>query len=182
MKLQSDYHLLIDLKIQKLSLYYSNDHNWKSGEYRWNNTLPLTPVFSTLISSAKNGVGQMINSYKTPLGRHIIRAKIGSNVPINSVFVGRRLTGEIWHTDLEKKYTDRDWILTRIFWLSGLEKGFNRQGNVDTMKRYIYIHGSPPNVKMGEVGSKGCVRMNGEDIIKLFNIVPVFTTVNLKYL
>ena len=142
----------------------------------------LKPIFTTLISSAKNGIGQLNNSFKTPLGRHIIRAKIGGEAPINSVFVGRRLTGEVWNSSLEKLHANRDWILTRILWLSGLEKGFNRLGNVDTMKRYIYIHGSPPNVKMGKVGSKGCVRMKSHEIVKLFDIVPVLTTVNLKYL
>ena len=182
MKIQSPYHLVIDLNLQQLSLYFSDDCYWKNGDIRWNNNLSLKPIFTTLISSAKNGIGQLNNSFKTPLGRHIIRAKIGGEAPINSVFVGRRLTGEIWNSSLEKLHANRDWILTRILWLSGLEKGFNRLGNVDTMKRYIYIHGSPPNVKMGKVGSKGCVRMKSHEIVKLFDIVPVLTTVNLKYL
>src|SRR5690349_1931861 len=86
------------------------------------------------ISTAKNGVGELKGSEKTPRGLHKIRAKIGKDCPINTVFVGRRPTGEIYSADLKKTNPARDWILTRILWLSGLEKGKNRLGNNDTMR------------------------------------------------
>src|SRR3990167_3243453 len=105
-----------------------------------------------LISSAKNGVGERKGSEQTPRGLHMIRAKIGAGYSMNTVFVGRRPTGEIYHPDLKKKFPERDWILTRILWLSGLEKEKNRLGLVDTMRRYIYIHGTPDEVVMGEIG------------------------------
>ncbi len=95
------------------------------------------------ISSARNGVGQEFGSFRTPLGKHIIRAKIGEGQPVNTVFVRRRPTGEIYTPDLGARFPGRDWILTRILWLSGRERGFNRLGKVDTMRRYIYIHGTP---------------------------------------
>ena len=104
------------------------------------------------ISSARNGVGQEYGSFRTPLGKHIIRAKIGEGQPVNTVFVRRRPTGEIYTPDLGARFPGRDWILTRILWLSGCEPGFNRLGKVDTMRRYIYIHGSPDSVEMGKPG------------------------------
>ncbi|MFL2656951.1 MAG: L,D-transpeptidase family protein [Burkholderiaceae bacterium] len=176
----SIYHILIEISIQKLTVYKSTDKNWLENDDRWNTNIYLDPVFSTSVSTAANGVGEQYNSFKTPLGKHKIKAKIGQNYPIESVFVGRRATGEVWNESLSKQYPNRDWILTRILWLSGLEKGKNRFGCVDTMKRYVYIHGSPPSVKMGTVGSKGCIRMTGKDIVTLFDIVPNGTTVNLK--
>jgi L,D-transpeptidase YbiS len=132
------------------------------------------------ISTAKNGAGEQKGSEKTPRGRHIIRAKIGANCPANTVFVGRRPTGEIYSPELRTQYPDRDWILTRIFWLSGLEKGLNRLGEVDTMQRYIYIHGTPDEVPMGQPGSRGCIRMRNTDIIELFENIPVGTALLIK--
>jgi len=129
------------------------------------------------ISTAKNGVGCLKNSGCTPLGEHIIRAKIGANMPENTVFVGRRPTGEVCTPELIAQFPDRDWILTRILWLSGTETGKNRLGNVDTMQRYIYIHGSPDSAEMGKIGSHGCVRMRNADIIELFDWVDVGTPV-----
>ncbi len=131
------------------------------------------------ISSAANGVGNLKNSGCTPLGKHIIRAKIGADAPEDTVFVGRRPTGEIWSPELMEAFPNRDWILTRILWLSGTEIGFNRLGNVDTMQRYIYIHGSHDLAEMGKVGSHGCVRMRNEDVIELFDLVPVGTNVTI---
>lgn len=130
-----------------------------------------------LISSARNGVGECYGSEQTPRGWHVIRAKIGDNSPINSVFVDRRPTGEIFTPDLKKQFPQRDWILTRIMWLSGLEVGKNRLGNVDTMRRYIYIHGTPDDAIMGVPGSRGCIRMRNLDIIKLYNLIPAGTRV-----
>lgn len=120
------------------------------------------------VSTALNGVGEESGSYCTPRGSHIVRAKIGAGQPVNSVFVKRRPTGEIYTPELGAQHPDRDWILTRILWLSGCEPGRNRLGKVDSMRRYIYIHGTPDTAVMGVPGSKGCVRMHNEDILDLF--------------
>jgi len=130
-----------------------------------------------LISTAANGAGCEKNSGCTPVGVHIVRAKIGEGCEPNTVFVGRRPTGEICTPELMAEYPERDWILTRILWLSGKEIGKNRLGNVDTMQRYIYIHGSPDSTEMGKIGSHGCVRMKNSDVIALFDAVPVGTRV-----
>ena len=129
------------------------------------------------VSTAANGVGCEKNSGCTPLGNHIIRAKIGADAQPNSVFVGRRFTGEICTPELMAQFPNRDWILTRILWLSGTEISFNRLGNVDTMQRYIYIHGTPDSTNMSEIGSHGCVRMRNNDIIELFELVEAGTKV-----
>ena len=132
-----------------------------------------------LISSAKNGVGERNGSYCTPRGRHIIRAKVGANQPINAVFVERRPTGEIYSPELARRFPVRDWILTRILWLSGCEPGYNRLGAVDTMRRAIYIHGSPDSAEMGKPGSHGCIRLRNQDIAELFDLVPIRTLVEI---
>ena len=129
------------------------------------------------VSTAANGVGCEKDSGCTPLGNHIIRAKIGAGSDLNTVFVGRRRTGEICTPELMAQFPNRDWILTRILWLSGTEIGKNRLGNVDTMQRYIYIHGSPDSAEMGKVGSHGCVRMRNADVIALFDWVELGTPV-----
>lgn len=134
---------------------------------------------SYAVSTATNGPGCLKDSGCTPLGSHSIRAKIGQDAAPNTVFVGRRPTGEICTPELMLAHPKRDWILTRILWLSGQEVGVNRLGNVDTMQRYVYIHGSPDSVKMGEVGSHGCVRMRNSDIIALFNQVSVGISVHI---
>jgi L,D-transpeptidase YbiS len=137
-------------------------------------------VISTYaVSTARNGPGEQSGSNCTPRGRHVVRAKIGAGAAANTVFVGRRPTGETWSPELQAKFPGRDWILTRILWLSGCEPGRNRLGNVDTMRRYIYIHGSPDTVSMGTPGSIGCVRMRNADIIVLFDRVPAGTSVNI---
>lgn len=135
---------------------------------------------SYLISTGKNGAGEVYGSGQTPRGWHIVRAKIGGNAPINTVFVRRRPTGEIYISTLRTKFPDRDWILTRIFWLSGLELNKNRLGQVDTMRRFIYIHGSPDETIMGIPGSKGCIRMRNQDIIELFEIISVGTKILIE--
>jgi lipoprotein-anchoring transpeptidase ErfK/SrfK len=132
------------------------------------------------ISSAKNGVGEQNGSFRTPRGRHIVRAKIGAGAPFNTVFVERRPTGETYSPELAKRHPRRDWILTRILWLSGLERGYNRLGQVDTMRRAIYIHGSPDTADMGKPGSRGCIRMHNRDIVDLFDLVPVRTLVEIR--
>jgi lipoprotein-anchoring transpeptidase ErfK/SrfK len=132
------------------------------------------------ISTAKKGLGEIEGSEQTPRGWHIIRAKIGAHQPINTVFIGRRPSGEIYHPRLREKFPQRDWILTRILWLSGIELHKNRLGKVDTMRRYIYIHGSPDDVQMGIPGSKGCIRMYSQHIIELFALIPPYTRILLK--
>ena len=157
-------HIDISLKEQRLTLF---DASRKA-------------LLSCAISSAANGPGCKKNSGCTPLGRHTIRAKIGDGAPVNSVFVGRRATGELCTPDLMAAYPERDWILTRILWLSGTELGVNRLGEVDTMQRYIYIHGTPDSVEMGKIGSHGCIRMRNAELITLFDLVAVGTTVNIR--
>jgi lipoprotein-anchoring transpeptidase ErfK/SrfK len=132
------------------------------------------------VSTAKRGAGEKNGSLCTPRGSHIVRAKIGAGQPLNSVFVRRRPTGEIWTPQLHEQYPGRDWILTRILWLSGREPGRNRLGDVDTMRRYIYIHGSPDTAEMGKPGSIGCIRMRNRDIIELFDLLPPYTPVEIK--
>lgn len=132
-----------------------------------------------LVSTSKNGAGERNGSYCTPRGRHLIRARIGAGAAENTVFVKRRPTGEIYSEQLAQRYPGRDWILTRILWLSGCEPGFNRLGEVDTMRRYIYIHGSPDSAQMGHTGSIGCVRMRNRDIIELFDLVATGTPVDI---
>lgn len=131
------------------------------------------------VSTAKNGVGELSGSFCTPRGQHIIRAKIGAGQPVNTVFTSRRPTGEIYTPELGARFPERDWILTRILWLSGCEPGFNRLGKRDTMRRYIYIHGTPDSVQMGVPGSHGCIRMRNADMMELFDAVPAGTAVEI---
>ncbi len=147
-----------------------------------NQTLTLLDNFGSVkakypVSTAAKGVGCEKDSGCTPLGAHIIRAKIGGGCEPNTVFIGRRPTGEICTPELMLQYPNRDWILTRILWLSGTEIGKNRLGNVDTMQRYIYIHGTPDSTDMSKIGSHGCVRMRNADVIALFDLVEVGTPV-----
>lgn len=136
--------------------------------------------FQCKISSAKNGTGQLYGSECTPLGKHIVRAKIGDHMPANTVFRGRRPSGEIYSRQLGVANPDRDWILTRILWLSGKEPGLNRLGKVDTMRRYIYIHGCPDDHDVGTLSSHGCIKLHNEDIIKLFDMVKPYTCVEIE--
>ena len=132
------------------------------------------------VSTSKNGLGEKNGSYCTPRGRHIVRAKIGAGLEEGAVLVGRRPTGEIWTPELAAQDPGRDWMLTRILWLSGCEVGFNRLGEVDSMRRYIYIHGAPETAEMGKPGSIGCVRMRNADIVELFDLVPAYTVVDIE--
>lgn len=129
------------------------------------------------VSTAKNGAGEINGSECTPRGAHVIRAKIGAGCTPNTVFVSRRPTGEIYTPALRQQFPQRDWILTRILWLSGLEVGKNRLGNVDTLRRYIYIHGCPDEDVMGVPSSHGCVKMRNQDVIELYDRVTVGTRV-----
>jgi len=131
------------------------------------------------VSTAANGAGEANGSFCTPRGQHIVRAKIGDGCAANTVFVRRRPTGEIYTPELGAQFPQRDWILTRILWLSGREPGFNRLGECDTMRRFIYIHGSPDEVAMGMPGSHGCIRMRNADMMDLFERVRVGTPVDI---
>ncbi len=148
-------HLTVHIATQQMILHEDN------GQKR---TYP--------VSTASKGTGQREGSWQTPLGRHEIKEKIGVNCAVNSVFVARRFTGEIYSPELCARFPERnDWILTRILWLSGLEPGFNLNGDVDTASRYIYIHGTPDTAQMGQPDSHGCIRMRNVDIIDLFDRV-----------
>jgi L,D-transpeptidase YbiS len=131
------------------------------------------------ISTSRHGPGEHVGSLCTPRGRHVVRAMIGAGAPAGAVFRGRRLTGEICTPELVRARPGRDWILTRILWLSGLERGRNRLGDVDTMRRYIYIHGTPDVEPMGVPFSHGCIRMRNVDILGLFAAVQPGTIVDI---
>ena len=129
------------------------------------------------VSTAANGAGEQEGSGKTPRGWHRIRACIGRGAPLNSVFVGRRRTGEIYTPELAAEHPRRDWILTRILWLQGLEIGRNRLGSVDSMRRYIYIHGTPDSEPMRKPLSHGCIRMRNDDVVELAGLIDADTRV-----
>lgn len=150
----------IDIAVQTLTLYRDSQ-----------------PPLRYQVSTAAKGAGEQQGSEQTPRGKHLIRAKIGATQPIYSVFRGRRPTGEVWSPELHAAQPGRDWILTRILWLSGQEPGFNRGGRCDSMRRYIYIHGTPDCEPMGVPGSHGCIRMRNSDIITLFDAIPAYTPV-----
>ena len=138
----------------------------------------LTLDFS--VSTALNGAGELSGSEQTPRGKHYIRARIGEGLPENAVLLGRRYTGEIFDSELTDKHPDRDWILSRILWLCGMESGKNRLGKVDSMRRYIYIHGTPDSEPMGVPKSHGCIRMCNQDLIRLFDLVSIGCIVDIE--
>ena len=144
----------IDLSRQRLRLYQGR-----------------TLLREYAVSTAEKGAGEQNGSNQTPRGKHKVRAMIGRGAPSGTVFVSRRSTGEVYTPALRARYPERDWILTRILWLSGLEPGKNRLRNVDTMRRYIYLHGTPEETRLGKPGSHGCVRMANRDIVELFDLV-----------
>ncbi len=132
------------------------------------------------VSTALNGAGEQNGSGCTPLGRHYIRARIGEGEMPGAVFIGRRPTGEIYTPELGKSSPNRDWILSRILWLCGLEPGVNRGGDVDSMRRYIYIHGTPDSEPMGVPLSHGCIRMRMDEVIVLFDSVGTGVSVDIN--
>ena len=156
-------HLHISIASQTLTLFDDADQ-----------VLARYPV-----STASRGAGELRGSYCTPCGTHLIRARIGAGQPINTVFVARRPSGEVYSPELAAAFPERDWILTRILWLSGCEPGRNRLGPVDTMRRYIYIHGCPDTATVGVPESHGCIRMRNEDLVDLFDRVAVYTPVEI---
>ncbi len=155
--------IVVDLAAQRLHLFADDNE-----------------IRSYLVSTAVLGAGEQRNSQRTPRGLHLIRAKIGAGLPPGAVLVGRRPTGELWSPELARRYPGRDWILSRILWLSGTEVGRNRLGAVDSMQRYIYIHGTPESEPLGQPASHGCVRMKNADILDLFDLVKVGTAVDIR--
>ena len=151
-----DQRLLVDIASQTLTLCESG-----------------RPLVSYGVSTARHGVGEQQGSGCTPRGLHRVRIRIGEGCPIGTVFQGRRPTGEIYDDALAAAHPERDWILTRILWLTGCESGCNRGGGVDTLRRFIYIHGCPDSEPMGEPRSHGCIRMRNRDLIELFDQIPV---------
>ncbi len=156
-------HIRVDIERQRLFLLEGN-----------------RVVEAYTVSTARNGPGERINSECTPRGRHRIRMKIGAGCAENTVFVGRRPTGELCTPALQARYPGRDWILTRILWLTGLEPGRNRGGAVDSLRRYIYIHGCPADAPLGVPASRGCIRMRNDDLIALFERVAPGTLVDIR--
>ncbi len=157
------FHIIVNLAEQRLRLHVQG-----------------VLCMDVKVSTAANGAGERVGSGCTPRGLHQIRAKIGAGCPVGMVFVGRRPTGEIYSPELAERFPCRDWILSRILWLSGLEVGRNRLGEVDTMRRFIYIHGCPDSEPMGVPRSHGCIRMRNADVIALFDRVPVGTRVSIE--
>ncbi|KTC96554.1 L,D-transpeptidase [Legionella erythra] len=132
------------------------------------------------VSTGKNGLGERMGSECTPRGWHRIHSRIGLDAAENSVFVGREWTGEIYDASLAARYPERDWILTRILQLDGLEPGRNQGGEVDSLKRYIYIHGTPDSTPLGMPGSRGCIRMRNKDMMELADWVAIDTLVFIE--
>ncbi len=159
--------LVIDINVAQQRLVVRDEHTQQI-------------VFSTLVATARKGVGQLMGSECTPLGPHRIRAKIGAGMPTNTVFIGRRPTGELYTPALAAAHPSRDWILTRIMWLCGEQVGHNRRGNVDTQARYIYIHGAPDSHPMGVPSSHGCIKMSNVDVQLLFDLVRIGTKVHIR--
>lgn len=158
----NDMSILIDISRQKLAL---REGGRTVAEYS--------------VSTAMKGAGERQDSECTPRGRHTVSEKFGANAPLGAVFVARKATGEIWSPELAAANPERDWILTRILWLDGCEEGRNRGGDVDSKKRFIYIHGTPDTEPVGLPRSHGCVRMRNRDIVELFDRVPEGTPVEI---
>lgn len=162
--------IIVSIAAQTLTLY---DHD--------------APVQQFSISTALNGVGELEGTGCTPLGKHRICEKFGADLPVGAVLVGRKFTGEIYSNALAAKHPDRDWILSRILWLDGMEAGKNSgiqctpdgEACCDSKARYIYIHGTPDSEPMGEPRSHGCVRMRNSDVMALFELVDVDTPVHI---
>jgi len=121
------------------------------------------------VSTSQFGLGTEPGSYKTPLGRFAVSEKVGHDAPLGSIFKSRQSIGEIAAAG-----GDEDLILTRIFWLEGLE-----EQNANTKDRYIYIHGTNQENLIGTPASHGCVRMRNADIVELFDLIPEGTVVEI---
>ena len=151
----------VDISRQSLDLFMDHTHR------------------SYLVSTAMKGPGESMGSECTPRGKHAVAEMIGKDLALNTVFVGRKVTGEIYNNDLAKKYPKRDWILTRVIWLKGLETGKNLGGHCDTQSRYIYIHGTHDESSLGREGSHGCIRMANKDIVELYDFISLNTPITI---
>lgn len=159
----------VEINIDEQKLYYYKNY-----------PLVNDPIIYP-VSTSKNGVGELNNSFQTPRGLFNIRAKIGKGKPLLGVFRRRRFTQEICTDEIYKcAPADKDWILGRILWLSGLEPHYNRIGIVDTMRRFIYIHGAPRLANLDIPGSIGCVRMEVNNLEKLFQQVSIYSQVFIR--
>lgn len=159
--------LTISLATQQLFVYDSDGH----GNERLIRQFP--------VSTAAKGAGEQNGSFQTPRGRHSVVEKIGEDAPMYAAFRARKRTGEIWTPQLGAADLQRDWILSRILWLTGCEPGKNQGGDVDTQARYIYIHGTHAEDRIGMACSHGCIRMNNADVIDVFDLVEIGTVVNI---
>lgn len=139
-----------------------------------------TIISSYPISSSKYGEGSKQNSFKTPLGSHMIKEMIGDQVPKNTIFISRINTQREAKIIHDQENSDNDYVTTRIMWLDGLEDGKNKGKGVDSYNRYIYIHGTHEEGLIGQKASHGCIRMFNSDVIELFNVVKKGTKVYIR--
>lgn len=163
--------LTVNLATQQMSVYDGVESDHESEYARL--------VLQFPVSTAERGAGERNGSYQTPRGRHVIAEKIGADAPMYAAFRGRQLTGELWTPRVGAETPQRDWILSRILWLAGCEPGKNLGGDVDTQARYIYIHGTHAEDRIGLPCSHGCIRMRNSDMITLFDQVVIGTPVNI---
>jgi len=160
--LSKDFNNLLFVSIENQKLYHIKKN---------------TVVNSFIISSSEYGIGNRSGSNKTPIGLHRVKQKYGKNTPING-----RLTGRVFYGEISKIYKDTtrsqtDDITSRILWLEGMEAGINKGKGIDSYERYIYIHGTSEEGRLGTPSSHGCIRMRNKDIINLYKTVEVGTLV-----
>lgn len=161
--LLSEIHINVDISQQRMYLFNQNKL-----------------VKSYPVSTSSFGEGQIENSFKTPLGKHVISELFGTNVDKNEIFVNRTLINRKATIIDNSIDTDNDFITSRIMWLKGLEDGKNLGGNVDSYSRYIYIHGTQEEGLIGKKASHGCIRLFNHDVIELYELIEEGTTVNIK--
>jgi lipoprotein-anchoring transpeptidase ErfK/SrfK len=136
------------------------------------------PLQQYIISTSEFGLGNKANSNKTPLGVHVVTEKYGDNAKIGTIFRSRGNTGRTAKILTEEGQRSKaDNVTTRILWLSGLEKGVNKGKSIDSHKRYIYIHGTDEEGRLGAPASHGCIRMRNQAVIDLYQTVPIGTLV-----
>ena len=134
-------------------------------------------IKSYIISTSEYGEGSNVGSNQTPLGLHKIKSKFGEETPINGRMIGRVFYGEIANIYTDKTRSEEDDITSRIFWLQGMEKGKNQGQGIDSYDRFIYIHGTSEEGRLGSPASHGCIRMKNKDVIDLYKIIEVGTLV-----
>ena len=131
------------------------------------------PAGSYIISSSRYGAGSESGSYRTPIGQHRIKKKIGDEAALGTIFKSRENTQQIAEIIHEPVVTNDDFVTSRIMWLDGQEEGLNRGEGIDSYSRYIYIHGTHEEGLLGQPASKGCIRMFNADVIELYDMLPV---------